>query len=344
MRGFLQMLFLFVFSQPVLADEAPIIAVFDVDSQNGPEMSVALRNSLRDFVEGLLVQSGEYQAVPAEQLQDGIAKAKRKTGDPCYKRSCQIELGKALAASKTVALQVNKIGSTCTVRVSVFDLRKETTDKTAVEETACTEDGYLLAFRRSAERLVGEAPDEVVPEGDAGRQVPIRTKASEALAAASPRAGVGSDWFTLSAAAADVMDSFFILSLEVLRFRHETFQWSVGSCFSGFGGPLALGGLSLLGAGAKHSFGEAGIHEVGFLWFPLSVWVWDLPDYNNGENYIERRGFGFLHIKGYYRFAQPGWHFEAGLQSPMYWVRFINGGTETYPDVFPITIYLGGGI
>jgi len=72
-----------------------------------------------------------------------LAQSKQDTYRACYDESCQIEVGKALAASKTVSTTLLRVGSRCAFTSTVFDLRTEAADNASSVQTSCDEDALL---------------------------------------------------------------------------------------------------------------------------------------------------------------------------------------------------------
>jgi hypothetical protein len=61
----------------------------------------------------------------------------------CYDQACQIELGKELAAEKTLATKILKLGTRCTVNIALYDLRKAASEDAATTTGKCDEDGLM---------------------------------------------------------------------------------------------------------------------------------------------------------------------------------------------------------
>ena len=61
----------------------------------------------------------------------------------CYDDSCQLELGKALAASHIVRSKITKFGARCVLNGELIDLQSEVTVKAASAQGACQAEGFL---------------------------------------------------------------------------------------------------------------------------------------------------------------------------------------------------------
>ena len=112
-----QFLFLFLGFVPLLpltaqgADQRPIVAVFEIEDR-GSILKLANRDQLTDYL-GSLLSKGGFQVVPRSQLKARLSSAKKGSYKSCYDQGCQIELGRELAAQKSLASQVLRFGKTC---------------------------------------------------------------------------------------------------------------------------------------------------------------------------------------------------------------------------------------
>ncbi len=111
-----------------------------------------------------------YRTVPTDQINAAIKELQRESFRPCYDEACQIEIGRALAAQRTVAPSILQIGELCVAAAGVYDLKTEAATDAATEETGCTPKALMEGFDRVARRL---RPPEAIfeeiaePEGPA---------------------------------------------------------------------------------------------------------------------------------------------------------------------------------
>lgn len=148
------------------ADNRPVLAVFNVEGKR-IKLDKDLADALADHAAALLTEAGSFQVVPRDQLKERLTQQKSASYQACYDQSCQLEIGKELAAEKSLAIQVIKIGSYCTVNATLYDLKKSTTEKAATSEKAnCKdEDALLTALERAIHKLAlpsGAPPPEPV--------------------------------------------------------------------------------------------------------------------------------------------------------------------------------------
>lgn len=113
-----------------------VVAVFDVDDQSG---SIDGRD-LTQLTEYLAVRLSEtcgFAVVPRSSLRELLKEGKAESYRACFDQSCQIELGKALAAEKSVSTRIFSIGGRCVVASGLFDLKTETADRSSSHKTDC---------------------------------------------------------------------------------------------------------------------------------------------------------------------------------------------------------------
>jgi len=101
---------LLLLSPPILGGDCkPIVAVFNVEAKR-VDLSNKVLELLSDNISTLLTESGKYQVVPRSELKKRIVHQKKRSFKECYDKSCQIEMGRELAAEKTLSTQVFKLG------------------------------------------------------------------------------------------------------------------------------------------------------------------------------------------------------------------------------------------
>ncbi len=175
MRAFLSV-FTLVFSMTTVvamvcpsaaqADQGPILAVFDMEDR-GSGLDPKVLINLTDYLAVLMAEGG-YQVVPRSQVRERIKKQQLESKKECYEQSCQVELGRELAAQKSLATQIFKIGGVCKVTATLFDLRRATTEKAASAGGSCEEKELLAAVEQIAKKMAipAKSTTEVVSKKD----------------------------------------------------------------------------------------------------------------------------------------------------------------------------------
>jgi hypothetical protein len=139
-------------AKPDAAKARAIVAVFDVQTSR-LKLAADLRQSLADQAATALAATALYRVVPRSQLRARLRKEKRASYRLCVDSACQVAIGRELAAQKSLALTIAKIGSRCQVSVVLYDLKSAASEKAANASGACTEDGYLAALKQVIAKL-----------------------------------------------------------------------------------------------------------------------------------------------------------------------------------------------
>jgi len=138
------------------AEERPIVAVFDLESR-GSGLTQAELEDLAALLRARLAECG-FQVVPQAQIRERLRAEAVESYRACYDESCQIELGRELAASAIVSSQVLRLGERCQLTALLYDLGKAAAGQAGVAEAGCSAAELLPAVRAVAETLCGNLP------------------------------------------------------------------------------------------------------------------------------------------------------------------------------------------
>jgi len=144
-----------------LAQTKPIVAVFDLETGN-LKLSGQVVGALADFMSAELASSGVYSVVPRDQVKQRMLQQKKKSYRKCFDENCQIEIGRELAAQKSLSSKVIRLGKKCVVTLTLFDLRKSTTERAVTSKGACSEEALLQTLEKAVADLT--APIRGAPE------------------------------------------------------------------------------------------------------------------------------------------------------------------------------------
>lgn len=141
-----------------------VVAVFDIEDAR-PRRARRLRpqalEGLTEYLATLLGQGGRFRVVPNDQLQTALRERKKESYRACYDQSCQIEIGKAIAAQMSLSTKIIQVGKKCMLVASLFDLRDEATKDSAPYKTACNVDALTEGLEHIARALRGGAGSAV---------------------------------------------------------------------------------------------------------------------------------------------------------------------------------------
>lgn len=129
----------------------PIVALFEMEDR-GSKVDGEILANLIDYLAARLTEGG-YQVVPLDQVRERIRSLKSESSKVCYDQNCQIELGRELAAQKTLATKILRIGKSCQVTAVMYDLKRAATETAATEEATCEVDPLLEAVKKIALKL-----------------------------------------------------------------------------------------------------------------------------------------------------------------------------------------------
>jgi len=135
---------------PALA-RGPIVALFGMEDR-GEVLEQAVRDNLIEYLAARLTEGG-FQVVPLDQVRERIRSLRLESVKACYDQNCQIELGRELAAQKTLATKILRIGKSCQVTAVLYDLKLAATESAATEEAVCEIDPLMEAVKKIATRL-----------------------------------------------------------------------------------------------------------------------------------------------------------------------------------------------
>ncbi len=133
-------------------DERPIVAVFNIQGKGSGLGAVQLR-SLTEYLATSIAEGGVFRVVPPGDIQRLLTERTRESYKHCYDHSCQIELGRKLAANKSLSASILRIGDRCTFVATLYDLKTQTTDFSAKDKCPCSQIGVSEAIDRVAARI-----------------------------------------------------------------------------------------------------------------------------------------------------------------------------------------------
>ena len=164
----------------------PVVAVFTIEDK-GARLKRKLLDRLSDYLAMTLAATGRYRVVPRDQLKKRLVQQKRRSFKKCYDQTCQIEIGKELAAQKSLSTVIMKLGSRCMVTTVLYNLRTAASEGGASAEGGCSEDAIVEALKTVVKKLVpgGKAP---LP---AQARKPVRSAGKGGLLIKSTPGGAG---------------------------------------------------------------------------------------------------------------------------------------------------------
>lgn len=137
------------------ADPLPIVAVFDLKDNSGKAKNII--GSLTDYLRIKIAETRTMRVVDKTQqeseLRALIQAQKKDSYKECYDESCQIPLGKELAADKILRGTISKVGKIYILSVELIDLATNTTAGAASVKSGGSEEDLLEAVEKVAEKI-----------------------------------------------------------------------------------------------------------------------------------------------------------------------------------------------
>jgi TolB-like protein len=178
-------------ARPARADTGhpPVVAVFELeDATNRPRRLIA---GLTDYLRVKLAESRAVKVVDKgdqeTQLKKLIRSEKKKSYKACVDQSCQIPLGKELAADKILRGKLTRFGKSYVVAVEMIDLATGASAGAASEKSDGTEEALMASVERVAHTIsAAVAPPKSDPVADSGDAPPDNEKPAAEVASAKP--------------------------------------------------------------------------------------------------------------------------------------------------------------
>jgi len=139
-------------TQAAVGGEKHIIAVFTIEDR-GAKLATDVQERLSDYLASTIAASGKFQVIPRSLLKERLGLQKTESYKACYDQSCQIELGKELAAEKSLSTQIIKLGATCSVTAVIYDLKTSASEGGASAEGGCTEDEIARSMKNVVAKI-----------------------------------------------------------------------------------------------------------------------------------------------------------------------------------------------
>lgn len=130
----------------------PIVAVFDLEDSR-QALKPGEVDQVTEYLAVKLTEKAGYRVIPRAQLRQRLVAEKTESYKECYDQACQIDLGRALAAQKSLSAKLLRIGERCALTATLFDLKSEAAERAASVTTNCTIEELIDGVDRLGEQL-----------------------------------------------------------------------------------------------------------------------------------------------------------------------------------------------
>ncbi len=129
------------------------VVVFDIRFPAGMLQPDSVEQ-LTEYLATRLAETGLFAVVPRDELRKLLDAEKKRSYEELYSPEFQIELGRAVAAEKSLATRVLEVGDGCTVTARLYDLKTETAEQAAAVKAACSTEAMPAALDELTRLLV----------------------------------------------------------------------------------------------------------------------------------------------------------------------------------------------
>ena len=123
----------------VNAQDKPLLAVMEIDDRNNI-MEEGVAGNLTEYLRGLVTESGRFVVIDRGRYSNAmktlVKQEKKESYKQCYDRSCQVPLGRALAADKILVASVLVLGTKIIVKAEIVNLATEASESGATSQTS----------------------------------------------------------------------------------------------------------------------------------------------------------------------------------------------------------------
>jgi len=178
---------------------SPIVAVFAIQDRTG-RIAPSEVQELTEYLAAKLAERAVFQVLPNSQLKERLIEQKKESYRDCYDAKCQIEIGRELAAQKSLSTQISAFSAVCAVTATLYDLKRATSEAAASEKGGCGKDEIAGAIERVANAikdqvtrtaLVGPSGGLLIKTTPAGADVSIDGSPAKGKTPLFLRLGVG---------------------------------------------------------------------------------------------------------------------------------------------------------
>jgi hypothetical protein len=156
--------------------DRPIVAVFNIEAK-GVKLSADVLDRLTDYLGSLMATQG-YRIVPRSELKKRLLEQKKASYNMCYDTSCQLDLGKELAAEKSLATQLISLGGTCKLTLTLYDLKKATSEYGGFESGGCDEKDIVGSLESAIQKMGSRSGTITSQNTEVKQQMSIEKRSS----------------------------------------------------------------------------------------------------------------------------------------------------------------------
>lgn len=129
-----------------------VLAVFPIHDKSRAQRASDVEQ-LSELLASEIVRRTQYKVIPRGEIEALLRTEKNKSFESCYDESCQIQLGRELAANKVLKTQLLALGGRCVLTSTLYDLKTASADWAHTEKSGCSSAEFLAAVESIAAAL-----------------------------------------------------------------------------------------------------------------------------------------------------------------------------------------------
>jgi hypothetical protein len=135
-----------------LEGKGAVVAVFNIEDA-GRQLDAKVAEQLTEYLSTKIAEVMHFRVVPRDQIRTRLDDEKASSYKACFSEECQIELGKAVAAQKSLATKLLRVGNSCALTSTLYDLKSETTEQAASARTECSDNALMNGVDQVVQQL-----------------------------------------------------------------------------------------------------------------------------------------------------------------------------------------------
>lgn len=130
------------------------VAVLDIEDANHV-LQEGTNQSLTDALSALLAEDSHFKVIPSKQIREKLKTQAKESYQIAYDDATQVEIGRTVAAQKTLSTKLIKAGDKCALSSVLFDIATQTSESAATVICGCRMSDLLTKLAPLVKKLKG---------------------------------------------------------------------------------------------------------------------------------------------------------------------------------------------
>ncbi len=117
--------------------------------------------ALNELVHLDVAAKSNFVLIPRGEMRKVVKREQAQSYRECYDETCQIELGRELAAQKLVVAKILRTPARCSIGIQMLDLTSATYEATVADDVSCNYEAIEFGLKQLVSRLFGKQTEEI---------------------------------------------------------------------------------------------------------------------------------------------------------------------------------------